>query len=169
MTIKQLYQKHINKLDQNKFIYAIKVAYDLLSDKEQRIYQLGFEAGFKESEKTKNPLIEYVPPIHTKIKNNPNIFEDTCKIVCDYFKISMTEILGKSRQQYIIIPKSIIINLMRELTHNSLPTIGHKLGLDHTTILFHVNSKANMQGLWKQDRNFSIFNELKHQLTDVSH
>ena len=87
MTIKQLYQKHINKLDQNKFIYAIRVAYDLLSDKEQRIYQLGFEAGVQESEKTKDPLLNYVPPVPSKIANNPEIFQEICKLVCNYFKI----------------------------------------------------------------------------------
>ena len=168
MTIKQLYQKHISKLDQNKFIYAIRVAYDLLSDKEQRIYQLGFEAGVQESEKTKDPLLNYVPTVPSKIANNPKIFQEICKLVCNYFRIGMPEIMSRSRQQYIITPKSMIINLMRESTQNSLPMIGYKLQLDHTTILFHVNSKSSMKGIWKHDKNHNIYNQLKHQLNSLN-
>jgi len=40
------YNKHIKHLDQNNFIYKVKKAFYLLTNQEERLYEVGFSEGF---------------------------------------------------------------------------------------------------------------------------
>ncbi len=40
------YNKHIKNLDQNNFIYKVKKAFYLLTNQEERLYEVGFSEGF---------------------------------------------------------------------------------------------------------------------------
>lgn len=61
------------------------------------------------------------------------------KIVSDYFQIKIAEILGKKRTRNIVRPRQIAMTLAKELTQQSLPSIGNAFGgRDHTTVM-HAN------------------------------
>ena len=40
------YNKHIKHLDQNTFVYKVKKAFYLLTNQEERLYEVGFSEGF---------------------------------------------------------------------------------------------------------------------------
>ncbi|ADD94092.1 hypothetical protein [uncultured phage MedDCM-OCT-S04-C1227] len=40
------YHKHIKNLNQNHFIYKVKKAFYLLTNQEERLYEVGFSEGF---------------------------------------------------------------------------------------------------------------------------
>ena len=46
INISQHYNNHIKHLDQNTFIYKVKKAFYLLTDQEERLYEVGFSEGF---------------------------------------------------------------------------------------------------------------------------
>lgn len=56
--------------------------------------------------------------------------------VCDHFEITHTDLLGKSRKRELVVPRQIIMYLMREEIQASYPTIGNEIGKrDHTTVM----------------------------------
>jgi len=56
--------------------------------------------------------------------------------VCRYYSITEPELKGKSRKRELVIPRQIIMYLMREETQASFPSIGHEIGSrDHTTVM----------------------------------
>ena len=56
--------------------------------------------------------------------------------VCDYFNVTMNELVGPTRKREITIPRQIAIYLTREMTGMSLPQIGSVFGgRDHTTVM----------------------------------
>lgn len=58
------------------------------------------------------------------------------KVVCEYYNISKDDILSKRRTKNIAYPRQICMYLSRELTDNSLPTIGEYYGgRDHSTVI----------------------------------
>jgi chromosomal replication initiator protein len=71
------------------------------------------------------------------------------KTVADYFKIRVTDLSSKSRQQIITRPRQIAMSLARELTEHSLPEIGSAFGgRDHTTV---INACKRVKALKKTD------------------
>lgn len=57
------------------------------------------------------------------------------QIVCDFYNISQKEVLSKTRKKEIVLPRQLIMYLLREEINLSLPSIGVKLGnKDHTTV-----------------------------------
>lgn len=58
------------------------------------------------------------------------------KIVADYFHVNETEVLGASREKRLVVPRQIIMYLMRTEFNTSFPNIGQELGgRDHTTVM----------------------------------
>ena len=58
------------------------------------------------------------------------------KVVCEYYNITKDDILSKRRTKNIAYPRQICMYLSRELTDNSLPTIGEYYGgRDHSTVI----------------------------------
>ncbi|HWX73952.1 MAG TPA: chromosomal replication initiator protein DnaA [Solirubrobacteraceae bacterium] len=56
--------------------------------------------------------------------------------VCEYFGISLEELLSTSRSARVAWPRQVAMYLARELTTESLPAIGRRFGgRDHTTVL----------------------------------
>ena len=61
------------------------------------------------------------------------------KVVADFFKIKISDLLSKRRTRSVTRPRQIAMALAKELTNHSLPEIGHAFGgRDHTTVL-HAN------------------------------
>lgn len=65
---------------------------------------------------------------------------EVLEAVCQFYKVTRTNIVGPSRIPKYLMPRQIACYLGREMTKLSLPEIGRKLGdRDHTTILHGVN------------------------------
>ncbi len=61
--------------------------------------------------------------------------------VCDYFKISVREMLSQRRSRYLVRPRQIAMYLTKNLTSKSLPDIGTEFsGRDHTTVIHSVKT-----------------------------
>jgi chromosomal replication initiator protein len=62
--------------------------------------------------------------------------ENIQKMVAEYFKIRVADLLSKRRNRSITRPRQIAMALSKELTKHSLPEIGDAFGgRDHTTVL----------------------------------
>ena len=67
--------------------------------------------------------------------------ENIKKTVCDYFKISVSEMLSQRRSRYLVRPRQIAMYLTKNLTSKSLPDIGREFsGRDHTTVIHSVKT-----------------------------
>ena len=60
------YNKHIKHLDQNTFVYKVKKAFYLLTNQEERLYEVGFSEGFLYAAK----FLQKQPIIDSNVKNN---------------------------------------------------------------------------------------------------
>lgn len=73
--------------------------------------------------------------------------------VADYYNLSLSDILGKSRRRNIVLPRQIAMYLSRELTSLSTTEIGAGFGnRNHTTILHGVQKVA---GLYTEGQKFA--------------
>lgn len=62
--------------------------------------------------------------------------ENIQKVVCDYFKLRISDLLSKKRSRSIARPRQFAMALAKNLTNHSLPEIGNAFGgRDHTTVL----------------------------------
>jgi chromosomal replication initiator protein len=62
--------------------------------------------------------------------------ENIQKIVAEYCKIRVADLLSKRRNRSVARPRQIAMSLSKELTSHSLPEIGDRFGgRDHTTVL----------------------------------
>ena len=67
--------------------------------------------------------------------------EQIQKITADYYKVRVSDILSSKRDKKNTLPRHMAMALCKDLTNNSLPTIGDGFGgRDHTTVL-HANKK----------------------------
>ncbi|HON18579.1 MAG TPA: chromosomal replication initiator protein DnaA [Salinivirgaceae bacterium] len=72
--------------------------------------------------------------------------------VCSYFKIPVDEIKGRSRKREIVLVRQISMYFAKELTKDSLASIGKNIGgRDHATVLHACKSVKDMMEI---DRNF---------------
>ncbi len=63
------------------------------------------------------------------------------KTVANYYKISIEELQGKSRERRIVIPRKLVMYLARKYTTFSLQAIGQALGKkDHSTVSYAITS-----------------------------
>ena len=75
--------------------------------------------------------------------------EQIQKITATYYKIRVSDILSTKRDKKNTLPRHMAMALCKDLTNNSLPSIGDGFGgRDHTTVL-HANKK--IQKLRKED------------------
>ena len=80
--------------------------------------------------------------------------ENIQKVVCEYFRIPLKELVGPKRTRIYARPRQLAMGLARELTGDSFPEIGMAFGgRDHSTVM-HACEKV--QSLREED---PIFNE----------
>ena len=93
-----------------------------------------------------------------------NVTIDTIQtIVCQFFKISKSEMLSARRSRYLVRPRQTAIYLAKLLTSKSLPEIGRAFSnRDHTTV---IHSVKTIERLRQDDKelNFNIDN-LKNKI-----
>lgn len=63
-----------------------------------------------------------------------------------YYRIKMSDIVGKKRTRNIARPRQMAMSLTKELTNLSLPSIGDAFGgRDHTTVMHGVKAIAKLR------------------------
>ncbi|WP_294947937.1 chromosomal replication initiator protein DnaA [Sulfurivirga sp.] len=91
--------------------------------------------------------------------------ENIQKTVADYYKVRVSDLLGKRRSRNVARPRQMAMALAKELTTHSLPEIGNAFGgRDHTTVLHAVRK---VQQLREEDPRFEEdFNNLIKIITN---
>ena len=69
--------------------------------------------------------------------------EEIQKVVADYFDIRMADMTSTRRPQNIAFPRQVAMYLCRELTEQSLPTIGAAFSRNHATVLHAYHLVGN--------------------------
>ena len=99
-------------------------------------------------------LFEYYKNIKKKTSTNrylSDVLEDgfvserdkSHCITATYYKVRVSDILSTKRDKKSTLPRHMAMALCKDLTNNSLPSIGDGFGgRDHTTVL-HANKKVN--------------------------
>ena len=84
----------------------------------------------------KNIVSGFAP---TKTKKNITS-KHLMDVICDFYNLDMEDLLGKTRERRISMPRQVLMYLMREEMKNSFPSIGKELGgRDHTTVMHACN------------------------------
>jgi len=72
--------------------------------------------------------------------------ENIKKVVAEYYKIRVSDLLSPRRSRTITRPRQIAMSLGKELTSHSLPEIGNAFGgRDHTTVLHACRKVAELR------------------------
>ena len=70
------------------------------------------------------------------VQDKPITIDNIQKLVAEYFKIRVADLLSSRRNRSITRPRQIAMSLAKSLTRHSLPEIGSAFGgRDHTTVL----------------------------------
>lgn len=80
--------------------------------------------------------------VHTK----QTTIENIQKVVCEHYRIKVSDMSSKRRTRVIARPRQIAMALAKELTQHSLPEIGETFGgRDHTTVLHACRKVAELR------------------------
>jgi chromosomal replication initiator protein len=72
--------------------------------------------------------------------------ENIQRVVAEYYKIKMADMLSKRRSRTIARPRQMAMFLAKEMTNHSLPEIGDAFGgRDHTTVLHACRKIAELK------------------------
>ena len=166
ININKHYNQHIKKLDQNNFIYKVKKAFHLLTNQEERLYEVGFSEGFlyavnilqKEPIKDSN-VKRIVGYVNTKPK--PSQVQSVINKVCIHFEVHKETLMNKSRTTDIVRARNIIHNMLFEKYRMNLTDIGRYFGQDHTTVLHSIEMKRDQKRFWSPEQSlWQEFEEL---------
>lgn len=61
--------------------------------------------------------------------------ETIMQVVAEYYKMPVSDILGKKRNKEIVLPRQVAMFLSREMGQMSYPDIGRAFGRDYTTVI----------------------------------
>lgn len=101
----------------------------LITEAQTRDVPIDEELAKKIVGKTSSPIIS----------NSATTKEDFLNIVCSFYEVGVSEIKGKDRKSTLVLPRHILIYLLRKDLGLSLVKIGDFLGgRDHTTIMYAV-------------------------------
>lgn len=103
----------------------------------------------------KNILYDFI-----KLNEEKIIIYNIQKIVSNYYKLSVYDLLSKSRFKYLVFPRQMSIAISKKITNYSLSELGKFFGgLDHSTILYSckkINKLCNKNINVKYDFNYLI-------------
>jgi len=101
-----------------------------------------FYQDFK-NEKINSKKLEKIISETSKTPSKNITAKNIIKTVADFFEISESDIVKRSRQKEIVYPRQISMYLIRDILKMSYPNIGDKLGKrDHTTVI-HAYEKIS--------------------------
>ena len=166
MNIKQL-------KEQIKLRYTINV-YENLTDKERKLYRLGFKTGYKLAKEFFKRNITYKQTVVKEVIKYVTIndvfvpinVKEALTIIANQLNINVNEITARTRIQSAVIARSILINVLRDKYAMPFTKIGVLLGnRDHTTMIHHVRMKINKEHFWKP--NHIIWNRYQYVMDNV--
>lgn len=79
--------------------------------------------------------------------------EEVQRVVSDYYDIRMADMTSNRRPQSIAFPRQVAMYLSRELTSQSLPSIGQAFGKNHATVMYAcktVGEKVKADAAFRQ-------------------
>ena len=167
INVSQYYNQHIENLNQNNFIYKVKKAFYLLTNQEERLYEVGFSEGFLYAAKVLQQKKEIVDSNKKVIgfaykSASPDAINKIVDKVCEKYCISKHSVLSKDRHKEVVRIRSILHNLLYEHYDISISSIGRFFDQDHTTILYSLNNKQNKNRYWHPNNTiWEEFEELK--------
>jgi chromosomal replication initiator protein len=81
------------------------------------------------------------------VQDKPITIDNIQKLVAEYFKIRVADLLSSRRNRSITRPRQIAMALSKSLTRHSLPEIGSAFGgRDHTTVLHACRKITELRG-----------------------
>lgn len=96
------------------------------------VAELEFNRQTPDLERIKSMFSSYETKPIKRTVSTKNLIET----VCTYYEITHSDLLGKSRKRELVVPRQIIMYLMREEIQASFPMIGAEIGnRDHTTVM----------------------------------
>ena len=172
--IKQEFQKHIKKINNNDFIYKHKIAFYLLSEMQLKLYEEGFRIGFELAQQKMSDHVSEIKETHIvprqmerKIigyqfrKPRQSEIDSVINKVCIKYEVSKKELFTKTRTRDIVRARNIIHNIFNEKYKMSLTEIGKIFGQDHTTVLNSIQMKQKKEHYWYDNQTiWQEFNEL---------
>ena len=151
------YNKHIKHLDQNTFVYKVKKAFYLLTNQEERLYEVGFSEGFLfaanllQKQTIQDSNVKKI--IGYKItKPKPSQVQSIINRVCIHFEVHKETLMNKSRTTDIVRARNVIHNLLYEKYYMNLTDIGRYFGQDHTTVLHSIEMKRDKKRFWSPEQ-----------------
>ena len=114
-------------------------------------FRAGFKTGYRLALQHigNYKAMQYAKEKNIKLSNVNPIVNEIINRTAHHFNLPQDQILSDKRDRNLVIARSVIINLLKELTPYSLANIGEFLaGRDHTTILHHLSCKSQKNGLW---------------------
>ena len=160
------------KLEHKKELKQVlnPVQYQNISKEDNFMYKIGVKAGYRlalqQINKGRDIVVINKPIKYTSNKYKTvdiqSITDPIIKRACQLLNVSHLSLLSKTRFRMYVMPRSIIINVLRCVTDLSTPQIGLALNRDHTTILHHLRSKEHQEYFWKKNnqKTYNIFNQL---------
>ena len=155
INISQYYNTHKKNLNQNHFIYKVKKAFYLLTNHEERLYEVGFSEGFLYAAE----LIQRQPILDSNNKNkiattfktknaNLEVVSKLVDKVCEKYTVSKHDVFSKGRTRDVVRARSIIYNLLYESYNVSLSSMARVFNQDHTTIIHSLRNKQQKKNYW---------------------
>ena len=155
INISQHYNTHIKNLNQNHFIYKVKKAFYLLTNQEERLYEVGFSEGFLYAAELmqRQPILDSnnKTKIATTFKTKNANLEVVSKLVdkvCEKYTVSKHDIFSKGRTRDVVRARSILYNLLHEQYNVSLSSMSRVFNQDHTTVINSLRNKQEKRRYW---------------------
>jgi|ETNvirnome_2_300_1030623.scaffolds.fasta_scaffold15862_1 hypothetical protein len=146
-----------------------------LTQKELRIYRTGLKNGVRLGRSSSKPKIKiikatkpFMPNVPTYNVTHKQFVESIIRITSKFLKVSIADVLGKTRRRNVIIARSTSMNLVHELTNLPLITIGELIGnKDHTTVIYHIRSKDHNHKVWKHPSLHHNYEQIKKEINEL--
>ena len=172
--LKQEFQKHVKKINNNDFIYKHKIAFYLLSEQQLKLYEEGFNQGFELAQQRMSDHVSQIKETHIvprqmerRIigyqfrKPKQSEIDSVINKVCVKYEVSKKELFTKTRTKDIVRSRNIIHNILNEKYNISLSDIGRIFEQDHTTVLNSIQMKQYRKRFWSDEQTiWQEFDEL---------
>ncbi len=88
--------------------------------------------------------------------------EDIINCVCNFYKISKNDMLGKKRNKEFVLPRQVAIYLILDMMSLPQLTVGNLFGRDHTTVIY---ARDKIDSQMKTDNKLSVeVNDIRKML-----
>jgi chromosomal replication initiator protein len=109
---------------------------------------------------------ELVNSVNVRPKRGALTSKQIIEVVTNFFEIEPKEVMGDSRKKELVVPRQIIMYIMREVASFSFPNIGRELGgRDHTTAM-HAYDKIRKM-IEKDDKTRDDIELIKQKFYEV--